>query len=397
MNEHSDPTKVVVVGGGYAGTIAANRLRARPDVDVTLVNPRPDFVERIRLHQYAARTGEATIAYGTLLGAGVTLVVDRATRIDTAARTVRLESGRALDYDYVIYAVGSTGATPASVPGAAELAFDVAEWESAGRLRARLDALPHDAPVTVVGGGLTGIETAAELADRGRRGITLVCGRGLAPTFGAPGRRYIAGWLSRHGVAVREGVSVSEVRQDAVVLSDGTARPSALTVWTAGFGVPDLAAASGLRTDGLGRLLTDETLTSVDDDHVLAAGDAAAPSGRPLRMSGYAAGPLGARAADTVLSRIAGTEPAVVDLAFSGACVSLGRSAGVRQLARKDDTALNLYIGGRAGAAIKEVTCRFVVAKRIRREAEKPGSMGWPKAGPRPVASASAVRGATSA
>ncbi|MFI1507941.1 NAD(P)/FAD-dependent oxidoreductase [Streptomyces sp. NPDC020597] len=396
MSEHSNPSKVVVVGGGYAGTLAANRLRVRPDVDITLVNPRPAFVERIRLHQFAAGTGEVTIDYGTLLGEGIGLVVDSATCIDTAARTVRLASGRELAYDYVIYAVGSTGAAPASVPGTAEFAYQVAELESAQRLRTRLAELPLDVPVTVVGGGLTGIETAAELAERGRR-VTLVCGRTLAPAFSTPGRRYIATWLSRHGVAVLEAVEVSEVRQDAVVLADGGVRPSALTIWTAGFGVPELAAASGLRTDALGRLLTDETLTSVDCDRIVAAGDAVAPSGQPLRMSGYAAGPLGAQAADTVLSRIAGTEPAVIDLAFTGACVSLGRRAGIRQLARKDDTAVNFYIGGRAGAAIKEVTCRFVVAKRIRREAAEPGSMRWPKGGPRPAAGAdSAAREATS-
>ncbi|MBE3007880.1 FAD-dependent oxidoreductase [Microbispora sp. NEAU-D428] len=399
MTEHNTLHKVVVIGGGYAGTLAANRLRARDDVDVTLVNPRPEFVERIRLHQFVARTGDATIDYGTLLGEGVRLVVDSGTRIDTAARRVRLASGRTLDYDYVIYAVGSTAATPSSVPGAGEFAFDIAELESARRLRARLEELPLDAPVTVIGGGLTGIETAAELTEQGRR-VTLVCGRALAPTFSAPGRRYIAKWLTRHGVAVLEAAAVSQVRPDAVVLSDGSAdggvRPSALTIWTAGFGVPALAAASGLRTDALGRLLTDETLTSVDDDRVVAAGDAAAPSGQPLRMSGYAAGPLGARAADTVLSRIAGTEPAVIDLAFTGACVSLGRRAGIRQLARKDDTAVNVFIGGRMGAVIKEVTCKFVVAKRIRLEARKPGSMTWPKGGPRFEQPASAARVVTS-
>jgi NADH dehydrogenase len=111
-----------------------------------------------------------------------------------------------------------------------------------------------------------------------------------------------------------------------------------------------LAAASGLRTDALGRLLTDETLTSIDDDRIVAAGDAAAPSGQPVRMSCQAAGPLGAQAADTVLSHIAGTEPAVINLALTGTCISLGRRAGIRQLARKDDAAVNLYIGGRMGA-----------------------------------------------
>jgi NADH dehydrogenase len=238
---------------------------------------------------------------------------------------------------------------------------------------------------------LTGIETAAELAEQGRT-VTLVCGQTLAPYLSGPGRRYIATWLSRHGVVVLEPAVVSEVRQDAVVLAgDSEVRTSALTIWTAGFGVPKPTAASGLRTDALGRLLTDETLTSVDDDRIVAAGAAAAPSGQPLRMSGYAVGPLGAQAADTVLSHIAGTEPAMLELAFTGACVSLGRRAGIRQLGRKDDTMTNVYIGGRIGAVIKEVTCKFVVSKRIRGEARKPGSMGWPKGGPRPQQPASAA------
>ncbi|KFZ77960.1 pyridine nucleotide-disulfide oxidoreductase [Amycolatopsis sp. MJM2582] len=383
MPEHKTRHKVVVIGGGYAGTLAANRLRMRADVDITLVNPRPEFVERIRLHQFAARSGDATIDYGTLLGENIELVVDSVARIDTATRTVELASGGGLAYDYVIYAVGSTAATPSAVPGAVEFGVPVAEFEDAQRLRARLDELPPAAPITVVGGGLTGIETAAELAERGRP-VTLVCGRALAPYLSAPGRRSVARWMSRHGVTVLEADVVTEVRPDAVVLAGGAVRASALTVWTAGFGVPELARVSGLRTDDLGRLLTDETLTSVDDDRVVAAGDAAAPSGRPLRMSGYAAGPLGAQAADTVLSRIAGTEPALIDLAFTGACVSLGRHAGIRQLARKDDSTVDLYIGGRIGALIKEVTCRFVVSKRIRREAREPGAMGWPRGGPRP-------------
>ncbi|MEU8363102.1 FAD-dependent oxidoreductase [Nonomuraea sp. NPDC048882] len=377
-SEHHTPHKVVVIGGGYAGTLAANHLRMRADIDITLVNPRPEFVERVRLHQFVAGTGEATVDYGTLLGEGIELVVDSATRIDTAARTVQLASGRALNYDYVIYAVGSTGATPSSVPGAAAFAFDIAEFETAQRLRARLEELPLDAPVTVVGGGLTGIDTAAELAEQGRT-VTLVCGRTLAPSFSAPGRRAVAKWLSRHGAAVLEDVAVTEVRPAAVVFADGAVRASALTIWAAGFGVPQLAAASGLQTDELGRLLTDETLTSVDDDRVVAAGDSAAPSGQPLRMSCYAAGPLGAQAANTVLSRIAGTEPATIRLAFSGACASLGRRVAIRQLAGKDDTAVNVYVGGRVGAAIKEVTTNFAVS-RIRREARKPGSLVWLRA-----------------
>jgi NADH dehydrogenase len=381
MTEYNTSTKVVVIGGGYAGTIAANHLRVRSDVEVTLVNPRPHFVERIRLHQFVAGTGDATADYGTLLGEGVELVVDSATRIDTAARRVRLASGRALDYDYVIYAVGSTGNPTAAVPGAAEFAYPIAEFEYAQGLRAAIDDLHPGAAVTVIGAGLTGMETAAELAEQGHA-VTLVCGGKLGPTLSAPGRRSVAKWLANHCVDVLEAAVVAEVRPDAVVLTDGTVVPSAVTVWTAGFGVPDLAARSGLHTDTLGRLLTDETLTSVDDDRIIAAGDCAAPSGEPLRMSCQAAGPLGAQAANTVLSRIAGTDPALLTLAFVGSNVSLGRRAATIQFARGDDTAVNYYIGGRLGAAIKEAVCKGTLWG-IRREARKPGSTFWFKGGRR--------------
>ncbi|UGT67571.1 FAD-dependent oxidoreductase [Nocardia gipuzkoensis] len=393
MTEHDTRHKVVVIGGGYAGTLAANHLRIRTDIDITLVNPRPTFIDRIRLHQFVSGTGDATVDYGTLLGEGIELIVDSAARIDTGGRMVQLASGGALDYDHVIYAVGSTAAIP-SVPGAAEFAFPIAEFEFAQRLRAELYKSPLDAPVTVVGGGPTGIETAAELAEQGRT-VTLVCGGTLMPSLSAPGRRYVAKWLSRQGVTVLEAGMVSEVRPDAVVFAGGAVRPSALTIWTTGFGVPELAAASGLQTDALGRLLTDETLTSIDDDRIVATGDAAAPSGHPLRMSAQAAGALGAQAANTVLSNIAGTEPAVIDLALIGTCISLGRHAGIRQLARKDDTAVSLYVGGRIGARIKEVTCKIGVGK-IRREAREPGSPSWPKGGPRPAQPAGAAPVVTS-
>ncbi|OBJ58496.1 NAD(P)/FAD-dependent oxidoreductase [Mycobacterium asiaticum] len=375
--------RVVVIGGGYAGTMAANHLRLRADVDITLVNARPQFVERIRLHQLAAGTGTATADYGTLLGNGIELVVDKAEHIDAAARRVRLASGAELEYDYLIYAVGSTGATPVAVPGAAEYAFVLAELEGAQRLRYALADLPPNAPVTVVGGGLTGIEAAGELGEEGRA-VTLVCGGILGPSLSGPGRRSVARQLRKLGVTILETATVNEVRWDSVVLSDGEMLPSAVTVCTAGFGVPDLATRSGLRTDSIGRLLTDETLTSISDERIVAAGDAAAPSNQPLRMSCQAANPMAAQAANTVLARIAGTTPAKLNQAFTGQCISVGRSYGTVQLARLDDTPIRLYIGGRTAATIKELVCKGTLWG-LRKEAAKPGWYRWIKGGKRPA------------
>jgi hydroxymethylpyrimidine/phosphomethylpyrimidine kinase len=66
---------------------------------------------------------------------------------------------------------------------------------------------------------------------------------------------------------------------------------------------PVMVATSG------DRLVTDETLTSVDDDRIIATGDAAAPSGLAYRMSCQAANQLGPLAGETVLTRLARWDP----------------------------------------------------------------------------------------
>lgn len=372
-------TDVVVIGGGYSGVMAANRLTQRDDVTVTLINPRPAFVERIRLHQLVSGSDDAVVDYREILAERVRLVVDTVTRIDASGRGVTLASGGTLGYDYLVYAVGS-GSADRRVPGAAEFAYPIASLEEAQRLLPVLEDAPATAAVTVVGAGPSGIETAAELAEAGRV-VTLVCGEVLGPYLHRSGRRSVARRLAALGVTVLEGpdLTVTTVTRDTVQLADGRTLPSHLTIWTAGFGVPDLARRSGLSTDAVGRLLTDETLTSVDDDRIVATGDAAAPSDLPYRMSCQGAVQLGPQAAGTVLSRIAGDRPAPVDVGFFGQCISLGRRAGIFQFADRHDGATGLYLGGRPGASLKELICKSTVWQ-LAHEARHPGAHNlWAK------------------
>ena len=364
--------EVVVVGGGYAGVMAANRLTRRDDVNVTLINARDSFVERIRLHQLVGGSHDAVADYQDVLADRVRLVVGTVSRIDAAGRSLVLASGDSVGYDYLVYAVGSGSADP-GVPGAAEFAYPIAGLEQAERLREAMSAAPPGAAITVVGAGPTGIETAAELGELGRR-VTLVSGVELGPYLHPRGRNAVAKRLAELSVTVLEHARVTAVSRQAVHLADGRELPSGVTIWTAGFGVPDLARKSGLSTDVLGRLRTDETLTSVDDDRIVAAGDCAAPSDRPFRMSCQAAGPLGMQAAETVLSRIAGRRPAPIAVGFLGQCISLGRGRGIFQFARRDDTAVGVYLGGRAAAKLKEFVCWGTV-KQLAVEARRPGAL----------------------
>ncbi|WP_328857535.1 FAD-dependent oxidoreductase [Williamsia herbipolensis] len=380
---------VIVIGAGYAGCMAANRLQATGAARVTLIDPHPQFVERIRLHQLAAGTGAATLDFATLLHPEITRVQAAVTRIDGPARRVVLDGNsdgagdgeRSLTYDAMIYAVGS-GTGSSSVPGVAEFADRVGDADEAQRLADRLAGAPRDAAIVVVGGGLTGVEVAAEMAQvRPHGSVTLVAGGGLVPTAGASGARSVARRLRRLGVDVVDGTTASEVSDSKVTLADGRTLAADITVWTTGFGVPPLARDSGLATDDSGRLRVDDHLVSVSDPGVVGAGDAVVVDGIDLRMSCQAALPLGAQAAGTVTALLDGTPPRRVDQGFAAQCIGLGRDGGTVVLTDRSDRPRRVHIGGRAGGLVKEQVCRMTV-RWLAGEGRKGGSYSWTR-GPR--------------
>lgn len=382
-------SRVLVVGAGYAGVMAANRLAgyrgtAGP-IDVTLLNPVADFVERIRLHEVAAGNRETVaVPMSSLLHERVHLIEGTASRIDPAHRRVHLSDGRApLEYDILLYAVGSaqtTGSIPAS-------AFGLTNSEDADRLRAQLLQLNSGASVSIVGGGLTGIEIAAEIAEtHPQLQVRLISRGSVAESISAPGRNAIIKRLSKIGVALLEHAGVEQVDESSITTSDGDVLRSDCTIWAVGFRAPDLARESSLPIDPAGRLMVDASLACSQHPEIFGAGDAvAAPQSVAghLRMSCASALPLGAHAADSIIASLEAHAPAPLSAGYLVQCVSLGRMSGLAQMVRADDQPRRLAISGRLGAKIKEQICRMTLSW-IREERRSSGSFTWPK-GPRPV------------
>ncbi|WP_433662827.1 NAD(P)/FAD-dependent oxidoreductase [Nocardia sp. CA-128927] len=273
---------------------------------------------------------------------------------------MRLDDGAALDFDYLVYAVGSSAAR--GLPGS-EYACSIADLAGADALRGRLPRLSAGARVVVIGGGLTGIETSAEIAYRYPSLVVELVSESVAGWLPEASRASIEGKLVKAGVRLRTGLRVTGVRPDGVVTDAGTL-PSDCTVWAGSFGVPDLALRSGLSVAADGRLRTDDTLVSVDHGRIVGVGDAVAPPrlvGDHLRMSCQAAIPMGAHGADTVLALIRGERPEPLSLGMAGQAISLGRRDGFIQAAHRDDTASGFVLSGRVAAVVKEQVCRFTL------------------------------------
>ncbi|HEX8616935.1 MAG TPA: FAD-dependent oxidoreductase [Thermoanaerobaculia bacterium] len=349
---------IVILGGGYGGALAAARL-AKRGIAVTLVEARSAFVERIRLHQVVAGDDVASIPYARLFrGLPVELVQAKVIAIDRERKVVQTTDGE-VAYGRLIYALGSESVTP-------EHAVSVADPIAA---RAKVRAAQH---VVVVGGGLTGIEIASELAERHPHlDLTLVHSSKLGADLGPRAQRHLREWMSAHHVTLFEETRVTAVEQDAVVFDTGERLYAGAVLWCGAFNVLDIPRAAGLRVNARGQIVVDEQLRSSDPD-IFAIGDAAQCGG--LRMACALAMPMGAYVADV----IAGVTDEPFRFAFNGRCISLGRNDGIMQFVTADDTPRELAITGRAGAWVKEMVCRYTTLS-LKLEA-RGVHYRWPKA-----------------
>jgi NADH:ubiquinone reductase (H+-translocating) len=361
--------RIVVLGAGYAGAYVAGNLARRlspVDTEITVVNAEPDFVQRLRLHQLAAgQEIEAPKLADVFAGTGIRLRLARVTAVDPERQVVAVadaDGGGELGYDTLLYTLGSAVADH-GVPGVAEHAFHVTSRPAALRLRERLDGLGEGGRVLVVGDGCTGIETATEFAESlPGLSVTLVARGELGAQLSAGARSHLRQACDRLGITVHEHTTIERVEATRAIAADGTVFSSDATVWTAGFAVNPIAAASGLEVTEDGRIVVDRTMRSVSHPNVYAAGDSVftiGENGLPLPMSCASAGYTGRQAMQAIVGRLTGREIANTKLEYVGNHISLGRRDGILQMVDHRAQAKPKYVGGRKAARIKAAIVRL--------------------------------------
>ncbi|WP_083871550.1 MULTISPECIES: NAD(P)/FAD-dependent oxidoreductase [Nocardia] len=363
--------RIVVLGAGYAGAITAGRLAKRlhrDDIEITLVNADPDFVERIRLHQLAAGQDLPARPLQTIFaGTGVRVRVAWVDSVDADRKTVELlgENGaETLAYDTLVYALGSTIADM-GVPGVAEHTHNVAGKQAALRLRERLNELVAGETVLIVGGGLTSIEVATEIAEaRPDLKVAVAARGGVGDWLDEKAHAHLRASFERFGITVHEHADVTRVTEGGVVTRTGAEIAARTIVWTAGFAVHPIAAASTLTVSESGRIVVDDTLRSVSHPDVYAVGDAAHAAGvggKTLRMGCATASPMAWLGGDVIAARLTGGKVPNAPIGYNSQCISLGRRDAIVQKVTKQDEPTSKVDVGRKAARMKELICRGTV------------------------------------
>jgi NADH dehydrogenase FAD-containing subunit len=209
--------------------------------------------------------------------------------------------------------------------------------------------------IAVVGGGLTGIETVAELAELyPDRTVRLVTRGTPGAMLNERGRQHLGQTFDRLGIEVLTDAAVTKVARDGLLLDDGGHVDADAVVWTTGFAVPTLAREAGLDVDDRGRMLVDSTLRSVSHPDVYGVGDAAAArneEGQEARMGCGPGGIAAVAGALAIADRLVDRTPRPFRWHDASWYISLGRRDGVVQLGPDEDSRV---LTGRLAAFLKE-------------------------------------------
>ncbi|HEX6484424.1 MAG TPA: FAD-dependent oxidoreductase [Ktedonobacteraceae bacterium] len=390
MQEIPPPTRILVIGAGYAGLLFTMRLAdkvARQHVQIVLVNESDTFTERPRMHQFATNQAVRWRSLPQMLRrTHVQFIQGRVTSINPAQHEIVImhqQQTQHVGYDYLVYALGSE-TDRKTVPGVADYAYTLAPRGplSAAALRDTLPSIEaRGGQIIVAGGGATGNETAAEVASAYPHiKVRLVTREPVALFLNKSVGRSIRRRLLRLGVEIIDQVGVTAVRAHSVVTDQGDELACDLCIWTGGFVAPPLAKEAGLAVNERNQIVVDPFLRSISHPEIHAIGDAASPREDPgvrVRMSAVTAAIMGAHGADSLSAVLHGKAPRPFSFAYLGQGIALGRHNAIGFNNYPDDRPIPPYFTGWLGYHIREAFVRYLAAAP-RFERRWPGLFVWP-------------------
>jgi NADH dehydrogenase len=348
--------KVLIIGAGFGGLTCATKLAKKGNVDVTIVDRHPYQLFAPLLYQVA--TGglpEDDIAYPVRAAIpGVDFVRGDVVKVSLDSKNIRLEDGRVLYFDQLVFAVGSEGTT-FGVPGVAENALQMKNIREARAIKNQLlqtyedvemGAKPKEAlRVVVVGGGPTGVEITGAVSELQRSmhrefpqianeaSVTLVeAGPRLLLSFHEKSSAHAKAELEQLGAVVKIDSAVDRMYPTDVHLKSGEVLPAGTIIWAAGVAAPKQWSILG-ETDRANRLKVSDTLQI--DDNVWVLGDMAHvvdPGGNPLPMVASVAMQQGRYVAASIEKQLRGEKIEPFKYKDKGQMATIGRRRAVVEL-----------------------------------------------------------------
>jgi NADH:ubiquinone reductase (H+-translocating) len=372
-------TRIVVLGGGFAGVAAARRLEKklrRDEAEIALVS-RDNFTLFTPMLPEVSSGGLEPRHVATPVRAQLRrtkFVLGEISRLDLAARAVEARHPitgdvTRLEYDHVVLALGSVTST-FGIPGVAQHTLPLKTLEDAETLRNRIIAALEQAVVTppgadrdrlltfaVVGGGYTGCECAGELVDffhsivkfyrplglADVRMVMIEAGKALLADLPPKMGSYTTRNLARRKVELVIGDGVTRVDEHGITLQSGRTIACSTIVWSAGVRPsPVLRDLPELQHARNGGILVHQDMSALGAPGVWALGDCAwvpvKPDADPKDKDAWYPATAqhaireGPSLADNIVATLRGKPTKPFRYRSLGTMASLGARRGVAQL-----------------------------------------------------------------
>jgi NADH:ubiquinone reductase (H+-translocating) len=360
------PPRVLILGGGFAGVGAAQKLK-KADAEVVLIDRHDYHTFQPLLYQLASGLLE-TMAVGHSLRdlvkdhENTTIHQATVTGVDLDARKVQFEEIEAMTYDYLVFGLGAE-VNFFGTDGAAEHAFPMytlpnavhlkdhilERWEAADRDPSLVDDGALN--IVVVGGGPTGVETAGAIAELYRADLAkdypslpndqasvklVEAGPDVFSMFKPKLREYTSKALAERTVEVQTGALVAAVSPTRVTLKSGEELKAHTLVWGAGLQGNRLVQNLGLELERGNRIGVGPDLALPEHPEVYVLGDVAAivdaKTTQVLPQLGSVALQSGEHAGEMIARRIEGKKTKPFKYKDKGTMATIGRGAAVVQM-----------------------------------------------------------------
>lgn len=321
--------KFVILGGGYGGLTLAAQLLEKPlpeDVELHLIDRMP--YQGLKTEYYALAAGtvsEAEIRAAFPNDPRLHITYGEITHIDLENKRVELEDRENIEYEWLAVALGCVDKYH-GIPGAKQHSHSIQTLSASRRAYQYLNDLKAYGQVTIVGGGLSGVELAAELREsRPDLNIRILDrGSSILSAFPVKLQEYVREWFLEHGVEMIPHVALNRVEQ-GLLMNNETPITTDLIVWTAGIKPSPLVQQWKVGKDSIGRVLLNEYHQIPEYPEVFVIGDCAS---LPFSPSAQAAEAQGKQVAEVMQALWNGETPRLKAIKLKGVLGSLGKKAG---------------------------------------------------------------------
>ncbi|OPA80036.1 FAD-dependent oxidoreductase [Paenibacillus selenitireducens] len=319
----------VILGGGYGGLAVANRLLEGElpiDTSLMLIDRQP--YQGLKTEYYALAAGTASdlqirVAFPT--DPRIELKYGDITRIDLQGKLIYLNEEEVIPYDQLVIALGCTD-NYHGITGAEQFTESIQSLSSTRSTYQKLNDIKPYGHVNIMGGGLSGVEVAAELRESRPDLNIRIIDRGPRVLSAFPEKlsSFVSEWFHEHHVDLSSHISTQQIEQGGIIHQSGVIY-SDVTVWTAGIQPVKLVQDLDVAKDKQGRVLLNDHFQIPNHKDVYVVGDCASLSFSP---SAQAAGAQGEQVAEVVQALWKNEVPKLGQMKLKGTLGSLGKKSG---------------------------------------------------------------------